>query len=217
LYRLLRPEHVSGNPVPLSSDAFTGFGRIDAPVHNSEVRRATQRLVFQSIRNFVNSLFEDSMVATGQQLCQEMHLRGINLRYLAYCYSIICRQESTGSNKHIDIRERKEVLVSLVSAEMMTRAIKSVIRDAMRRVTPRDGESARQFQERIIEKPLQHLNLMLRLVPGSLAYWSVVVRLSVQIKYGQYVSAISNEGWREFEKQSSTPSFLFFIFKAMLR
>lgn len=54
LYNLLRPELVDANPVPLSSDAFTGFGRVDSAIHNAEVRRATQELKFRIIPQCAN-------------------------------------------------------------------------------------------------------------------------------------------------------------------
>ena len=44
LFHCLRPELVRDWPVPLSSDAFTRFGRHDAETHNAEVLAATRAL-----------------------------------------------------------------------------------------------------------------------------------------------------------------------------
>jgi uridine phosphorylase len=40
----LRPEYVKGYPKPLSSDAFSAFGKLDREIHNKEVEEATNRL-----------------------------------------------------------------------------------------------------------------------------------------------------------------------------
>lgn len=55
LTRLLRPELVRSNKVPLSSDSFTSFGANDSSqdVHNKEVEQAQQRLLCEIIPNFV--------------------------------------------------------------------------------------------------------------------------------------------------------------------
>eukprot|EP00026_Physarum_polycephalum_P001843 Phypoly_transcript_01846.p1 GENE.Phypoly_transcript_01846~~Phypoly_transcript_01846.p1 ORF type:complete len:502 (+),score=60.52 Phypoly_transcript_01846:73-1578(+) len=56
LYRLLRPELVRRFEVPLSSDAFTLFGKRGAGIHNKEVRQATESLLNECIPHFAGVL-----------------------------------------------------------------------------------------------------------------------------------------------------------------
>lgn len=113
LYRLFRPEFLKLNPVPLSSDAFSQFGK-DAisRVHNDEVRAATTRLELECIPAFAAHLDRRSKISSSEgganpfdnlggngdaaiaapfkpvlqeelsQLIADMHLHGINCRYL---------------------------------------------------------------------------------------------------------------------------------------
>jgi hypothetical protein len=120
LYRLFRPEFLKLNPVPLSSDAFSQFGK-DAisRVHNDEVREATRRLETECIPAFAAHLDRRAKISTSaeganpfaqlhqsddvltestgiaitasskpilqeelSQLIADMHLHGINCRYL---------------------------------------------------------------------------------------------------------------------------------------
>ncbi len=57
-YNLLRPEFLVSNPVPLCSDAFTGWQSMDPEWHdhNHEVKLATERLHNVVIPEFVKYL-----------------------------------------------------------------------------------------------------------------------------------------------------------------
>lgn len=62
LYRLLRPELVRSNPVPLSSDAFSKWPIEDAHSHNIEVMEATRRLeteVLPDCAAFLDKYYQD--------------------------------------------------------------------------------------------------------------------------------------------------------------
>jgi hypothetical protein len=90
LYRLLRPELVKRNAVPLSSDAFTGFqspGR-DTQVNNNEVKQATTLLVEQVIPTYANELnarYADVGPGLDEfELVAEIHRVGINIRFLGH-------------------------------------------------------------------------------------------------------------------------------------
>ena len=56
MFKLLRPEFVRRNPVPLSSDAFSKFGKDGELEHNSEVLEATVRLEGQVVPEFARYL-----------------------------------------------------------------------------------------------------------------------------------------------------------------
>lgn len=46
LYKQLRPELVKIHTVPLSSDAFSPFGKLDQEIHNKEVEDAFKVLMY---------------------------------------------------------------------------------------------------------------------------------------------------------------------------
>jgi hypothetical protein len=84
LYRLLRPELVRTFPKPLSSDAFTLFGKHDSDTHDSEVRQATEFLHHHVIPEFAKSLNltpPNSSIAI-EELLEKLHRSGINIRFL---------------------------------------------------------------------------------------------------------------------------------------
>ena len=55
-YNCLRPECVATAATPLSSDAFTMFGRHNAGEHNAEVRHATNSLLTATLPGFAEDL-----------------------------------------------------------------------------------------------------------------------------------------------------------------
>lgn len=90
LYELLRPEFVSTNPEPLSSDGLTAWGANDdlAEVHNEELRAATNRLFSVAIPQFAEFLDSLSDEACAKlRLPEELHIKGINTRHLGFVRS----------------------------------------------------------------------------------------------------------------------------------
>lgn len=82
LYKLLRPELVRSNDVPLSSDAFSAWGIGDRE-SVIEVQQATYRLfnvVIPELRDAIDKLPVDSF--NEQQLITMMHQAGVNVRHL---------------------------------------------------------------------------------------------------------------------------------------
>ena len=130
LIRLLRPELVQSNAVPLSSDAFSHFGLLDRLAHEPEVEAAFARLVNDVIPEAAKELARthwpaamptdasDALTgasANGKLLTRFMHERGVNMRWLG----IVWRHTPHTPNKRWD----KEVL-----AEATARCIKNTIR-----------------------------------------------------------------------------------------
>lgn len=121
LARLLRPELVAKNPVPLSSDAFTRFGWADAKLHNQEVNDATQRLFAVAIPAFAKTLDEDYFkfklnAVSDLRLAKKLHVEGINIRFMGRCRNLCA---SNASRK-------------LLLHNMVTRSLKTVIRSVCR-------------------------------------------------------------------------------------
>jgi hypothetical protein len=93
LYRLLRPELVKANPVPLCADSFSGFYLQNRERHNDEVAAAVERLEKTLIPDFA-SQFELQFLQKHSEeeyepsdedfvsLINSLHRNGINVRYL---------------------------------------------------------------------------------------------------------------------------------------
>ena len=91
LARRLRPELVKRAATPLSSDAFTLFGRHDAARHNEEVRAATRLLLEQAVPRVAAKLdlcdaaalrAARGPAALSPWLLREAHCAGVNVRHL---------------------------------------------------------------------------------------------------------------------------------------
>lgn len=94
LYSLLRPEFVKQNPQPLSSDAWTLFGIHDRREHNTEVGNAVSRMRAETIPQFVKQLEERRIIPLHpEDLRDQMHSRGINMRYLGLVRSLVTKSD----------------------------------------------------------------------------------------------------------------------------
>jgi tetratricopeptide (TPR) repeat protein len=134
LYRLLRPELVSRFHTPLSSDAFTAFGRDDHHEHDREVRDATAWLREEVVPEFADWLAghfvflrcaaqpttRDILV-----LLAELHRAGINIRYLD-----MVRQ-----------RLQSAALRRLIITEVCARTLKNLARARMRALQTSDDRA----------------------------------------------------------------------------
>ena len=104
LYKLFRPEFVKQHG-PLSSDAFSHFGRHEASVHNREAKNATTRLFLQ-----IEDLARQHTQWTDCENIKELlHSHGINLRFLG---SLLVHLEDAGAQR-------------LILIEMVARALKN--------------------------------------------------------------------------------------------
>lgn len=89
LFRLLRPELVRISPFPLSSDAFTGFGRVDMDVHNHRVRYIFNYLMEHIIPDFSSMLDQGKIAFSPTNIfVQSLHRHGINVRWIGKVRSI---------------------------------------------------------------------------------------------------------------------------------
>eukprot|EP01119_Soliformovum_irregulare_P020731 TRINITY_DN6771_c0_g1_i1.p1 TRINITY_DN6771_c0_g1~~TRINITY_DN6771_c0_g1_i1.p1 ORF type:complete len:1301 (+),score=414.07 TRINITY_DN6771_c0_g1_i1:81-3983(+) len=117
LYNLLRPEFVGKYPIPLSSDALSGFGRHDKDIHNEEVKLATEELFNTVIPRF--AVFLDSMdekkIKTFN-LIQWMHREGINVRHMGKVRS----------------HTKEPIIRRMLLLEMVCRTIKNCLRSRLR-------------------------------------------------------------------------------------
>ncbi|KAL6050026.1 Clu domain-containing protein [Balamuthia mandrillaris] len=172
LYRLLRPELVASNEVPLSSDAFSRFGLVDEaePEHRKEVAKATHRLLNRVIPDLAKQLNNHTVTPVDhKELIEEMHKVGINVRFLG-------RLRHRNFNHH---------LRSFLLTEMSTRIMKQKLRKIMRKsiFTCHNEE---QLKQRIVD----YFNLVLGTSKESDNYWKTKLKIFVQFQFG---SALSTE------------------------
>lgn len=104
LYKLLRKELVRSNPVPLSSDAFSFFGKVNEIEHNIPVTDAVNRIFDVLIPQFfalpnINEILQ----AGGDRITKEIHDLGINVRFLGcildYAINLTSTTPSTASGE----------------------------------------------------------------------------------------------------------------------
>jgi Clustered mitochondria/Translation initiation factor eIF3 subunit 135 len=164
LYQMLRPEFVKRFRTPLSSDAFTGFGRHNSDEHNSEVAAATQYLLSTTIPTFAHELEARSVIITsGRMLTKEMHHRGINVRYLGVL------------RNHINVRAGRER--SLILTEMLVRYAKQSLRARLRNLDAADD------QEYAVVV-LKFFNMIFGTSEASRVFWRVQAAVGLKIKFG---------------------------------
>lgn len=136
-YKLLRPETVRSNETPLSSDAFTTWGKLDSRFqeHNKDVLKATLKLLLQEVPAFADSLDVHAEEMTGANLVTELHRAGINIRHL-------------GQVRHkCKSRKAKDILL----LEMVVRVVKNYLRERMRETMRRvRGLSQEPFKAEVI-------------------------------------------------------------------
>eukprot|EP01090_Pellita_catalonica_P018797 TRINITY_DN6182_c0_g1_i1.p1 TRINITY_DN6182_c0_g1~~TRINITY_DN6182_c0_g1_i1.p1 ORF type:complete len:798 (+),score=103.87 TRINITY_DN6182_c0_g1_i1:52-2394(+) len=153
MFRLLRGEFVSKYPIPLSSDAFSFFGKHDCATHNHEVTKATQYLLQHTIPEFAKRLEEPNAhrITSSTQFLAMLHRAGINIRHLGRVRS------------HIKSRYLRE----LILREICARYIKNVLRCEMRKITTNDEDT---FRRMIVD----FFNLVFGSKKGSHVYWLIL-------------------------------------------
>jgi Clustered mitochondria/Translation initiation factor eIF3 subunit 135 len=128
LYQMLRVEFVRAHPVPLCSDAYSGFMREtpDRRVHNRAVSEATKRLLCELVPRAARQM---TFVFT--EACQlgrldsfsvseALHRHGINMRYLGYVMSSVAAPASS----HFRL---------FLLCEAVSRVLKCMLRERLRR------------------------------------------------------------------------------------
>eukprot|EP01087_Luapelamoeba_hula_P022308 TRINITY_DN795_c0_g1_i9.p1 TRINITY_DN795_c0_g1~~TRINITY_DN795_c0_g1_i9.p1 ORF type:complete len:2194 (+),score=429.59 TRINITY_DN795_c0_g1_i9:34-6615(+) len=143
LYHCFRSEFVKSYAErvgPLSSDAYTGFGKDRWKEHNNDVRAAELYLVSTIAPKFVDDLISMRYMPTdGQQLTSLMHKDGLNIYYLGLLFKLVVDKMNKVTDQE-GVNKPKQVGSMLVS-EMFVRCVKSILRGVMRRFSAA-GETA---------------------------------------------------------------------------
>lgn len=202
LFKLLRPETVSRSPVPLSSDAFTGFGMRDAVTHNGEVRQATTVLLEKTIPEFAEDITQiHNMPSNGRDLRVRMKAAGINMRYLGHVQDALWRE--TEGTSFSDVNDRRRVVRQILYVEMVARTVKNQIRYSLRGINDLDDRRHRQIV-------VHYLNAILGNGKEADAFWRVHVIVAMRAKFGKVITGyhaksttgskgISAADWKDLE------------------
>eukprot|EP01129_Flabellula_baltica_P014521 TRINITY_DN696_c0_g1_i1.p1 TRINITY_DN696_c0_g1~~TRINITY_DN696_c0_g1_i1.p1 ORF type:complete len:700 (+),score=142.97 TRINITY_DN696_c0_g1_i1:98-2197(+) len=162
-HMLFRSEIVLNNEVPLSSDAFTKFEvGPDKQKNEADIISMYSRLLDVEIPNLAETLNATEEEVYGEEICDMMHQRGINLRLMGTLRSHI-------TNKQVD-----RVLLK----EMIARSIKTDMRGEMRRVDS-------QMERSCIERTVTFLNLIFGNEGNSRDYWQFFIKTLIMFKFGK--------------------------------
>eukprot|EP01126_Amoeba_proteus_P056684 TRINITY_DN7150_c0_g2_i5.p1 TRINITY_DN7150_c0_g2~~TRINITY_DN7150_c0_g2_i5.p1 ORF type:complete len:563 (+),score=108.01 TRINITY_DN7150_c0_g2_i5:821-2509(+) len=144
LYELLRPELVCQWPVPLSSDAFTGWSAQDPEARANEIviEECTRYLINECIPK-VSKEFSQLLSPSCDTLITFLHNAGINLRHLGRVYNVLVQDNLPNQD--------------IVIVEMFARAMKNTMRSRWRKIL-----KTSQFTS--IEKCLDEIVLFLNLL-----------------------------------------------------
>jgi len=181
LYRLLRPEFVETNPVPLCSDAFTHFQDADPDKeqHNQEIVEATKRLFQEVIPDFADALNRHHETpVTFEELSQMMHKRGINIRHMG--------------------RVRKLVTVphlrSFLLTDLVARVCKNDLRHRLRMMLKTNAASKPDV---VRKEVVAYFNLILGSSKRTLRHWNLDIKVRIQHKF---IDALSDEEIKDYHK-----------------
>eukprot|EP01087_Luapelamoeba_hula_P011123 TRINITY_DN2996_c0_g1_i1.p1 TRINITY_DN2996_c0_g1~~TRINITY_DN2996_c0_g1_i1.p1 ORF type:complete len:1244 (-),score=201.79 TRINITY_DN2996_c0_g1_i1:41-3772(-) len=97
-YNMLRPELVKNNPVPLSSDALTGWcskDTIDGRRNNEEVKACSMRLHTEVIPALAAAFDRESTPEASWDFSLEFHSHGVNMRHLGRVKELVTQAKAS--------------------------------------------------------------------------------------------------------------------------
>ena len=173
LFRLLRPELVSRFSKPLSSDAFTAWGRMNSDIHNAEVREATQYLVDQAIPALAKALPHGS-APQWYHLRRDFHLHGVNIRYMGLVRRVTL---SSGQDSGSDDAPSLWLL-----REMVVRVLKSTLNQKWRELIKK---YQRITPDRCIQEAIGVINAAIepQTTTASKQFWGKTIRDLLSVKF----------------------------------
>jgi serine/threonine protein kinase/tetratricopeptide (TPR) repeat protein len=196
LYKLFRPEFVRLNPVPLSSDAYSKFGRDSEAEHNEEVLEATIRLEGQVIPDFAKYLdgrYADSRLDTIKEMKGETganvfeeDLPAVSLarhpyRQLEELSHLVAEMHLRGINLRYALAIHgllSSTLISrLVLTEVVARSAKHLIDDMWRGI---DSVSTEVYRK----ETANFFTTMFSLDSDSAEFWNSVLAAEVDDRFG---------------------------------
>lgn len=157
LMRLMRPELVAKHDKPLSSDSFTGFGTHHAMEHNTEARRAANRLyqhIIPSLANEIDRNSDELIKADESHVRVLLHSHGINMHMLGM---VRC---------HLSNPVGRAVMLTMMAA----RVAKTDLRAIMRRTCQTSGTVVSTTAAPLRRAAARYLNALISSSGGS-TFW----------------------------------------------
>eukprot|EP01125_Pyxidicula_operculata_P011059 TRINITY_DN3612_c0_g1_i10.p1 TRINITY_DN3612_c0_g1~~TRINITY_DN3612_c0_g1_i10.p1 ORF type:complete len:1231 (+),score=183.36 TRINITY_DN3612_c0_g1_i10:494-3694(+) len=199
LYKLLRPEFVRMYKVPLSSDAFTNFGKNGSVAHNLEVAEATQYLFDHVIPKFSKRLDAMSAQDTSDYLSIDRNLNP----YGYVDYDKVRVESQLYENKNLRLQETLIVFLhreginirhlglvrshvknpeirQLILIEMIARLVKNVLRKKWRDQMKKQPSASEEPCKKVAVK---YLNLVLGNDERSKLYWQFELKQQLCEKF----------------------------------
>lgn len=172
---MLRPELVSRFTKPLSSDAFTAWGRMNSDIHNAEVREATQYLVDTAIPGLAKSFPTTASCGSWLQLRREFHLHGVNIRYMG----LVRRVTISAGDYNPEFRESPH---RWLLREMVVRVLKSTLNQKWRELIKK---YQRITPDRCIQEAIGVINAAIepQTTPQSKQFWGKTIRDMLSVKF----------------------------------
>lgn len=177
LFRLLRPELVSRFGKPLSSDAFTAWGRMNSDIHNAEVREATQYLVDQAIPALAHSLPPNHGCNAWLNIRRDFHLHGVNIRYMG-----LVRRVTLSQPNEAETKDGPEAPNRWLLREMVARVIKSTLNQKWRELIKK---YQRITPDRCIQEAIGVINAAIepQTTAASKQFWGKTIRDMLSVKF----------------------------------
>ena len=169
LFNLLRYETVKRNEVPLSSDAFTPFGKHNRDLHNEEVENCFYDILSRTIPEFLNTSRLFPHAAGALKAIQDA---GINTRMIGFLRSSI--QDSQPS---------AVALRAWLLNEMIVRVTKNYLRSKLRKATLK----LKPIEPIIVKR----FNLLLGASTVSSFFWATEMKAQIVNKFGRNGQALT--------------------------
>lgn len=205
LYNCLRLEHILANPVPISSDVFSSFGRHGADAHNHEARLCTHRLVHDTLPLLAQLLTSGSTIPENDRdLLSIMKARGINTRYAGV---LRVQVGGSGVEREALLPPRTRRIRTFLLMQMVVRVTKQLLRHALRQVCSNRITGVPETLDIRLEVLRWCLNVILAPtgpweLPGVNVdehikrtadnFWRVVLQCFIELKYSAQSPALSS-------------------------
>lgn len=158
LYTALRGEQLSLQLVPLSSDAFSYFGRWDGASHNVEVKAVTTEMMQRVLPLLAARLRQRSLHPiyphNEAALVAAMHEAGVNVRFAGVLRVLISGRFASGSQDERRMPSSIRRMRALLMTTMVTRVLKQLLRNVLRSVPAISANLPQKKGEAIAAAPV---------------------------------------------------------------
>jgi len=169
LFNLLRYETVKQSTVPLSSDAFTPFGKHSRDLHNEEVDSCFYNILSSTIPKFLKT---DQLFPHAAGALKAIQKAGINTRMIGFLRSNIADNFPNATRLRVWILN-----------EMIVRVTKNYLRAKLRRATSK----LKPIEPIIIKR----FNLLLGDSVSSTFFWATEMKAQIVNKFGRNGQALT--------------------------